>query len=346
MRIPVYLAITVFVIAAAGTALCQEVPADKPPAEDQPGDTVELKKIISEQKEIIDRLSKELNEAKEALEKLKKEMTTEKKETPAGSKPSAGQGTKEQPQPKKEPSLKGQITHVRMETKVVLVNLGEDHNLAKGDVFEVVRAGKKIGKIRILVILQEDMSNAEVVEAKVDFLKGDKVVMVTPARQKPPSAEKPEPEQKPVQKPAQETPKTKKPPRAGGADDLSRRLETLEGLYDDLAKQVQHLEDRLEKGAKVTAEQDLRKSVPQAEPKKVERPSELKATIADVTKTYVILSVGTDDGLKQGDTFVIKRGEKEIAKVRVIRLDTDICRADFISKNEEIQKMRDVAILE
>ena len=43
---------------------------------------------------------------------------------------------------------------------------------------------------------------------------------------------------------------------------------------------------------------------------------------------------------------LLARGDKEIARVRVVKLGSDICRADIISKNEEIQKIRDIAILQ
>ena len=44
----------------------------------------------------------------------------------------------------------------------------------------------------------------------------------------------------------------------------------------------------------------------------------------------VELSIGSDDGLKKGDIFVVSRKDKRIAKVRIAKCDPDRSTANII----------------
>jgi prefoldin subunit 5 len=335
MRILVSIATAALVLAASALLLAQEASSEKPPIDNLPDDAEVLKKIISEQKKMIDRLIKELDKAKESIEKLKKEQAAKPK-IPAGpeSTPPDAKAEKQQP-------VEGRITKVRLESKRVLIDVGSDKGLKKGDVLEVSRVGRKIGRIRVGEAVYDSWCNAEIVTADIDFISGDKVVRVASTPGKTSADKQVEPRSQPTEeKKAANT-------ELSGTDkkNLGKRLDTLEGLFADLANQLDRIEDRLEKNEDAAAEEAVRKSAPAALPEKVICPVGFKTKIVDVTKTYVILSAGTDSGLKKGDIFVLKRGDREIATVRVIKLEADICKADIISKNAEIQK-RDTAVLE
>lgn len=332
MRYRLLLALPLVLLASV--ALAQEPPPLKPPpAPEAPDDIEALKKRVTEQEELIRQLTKELNEARKTLEEhLKKEK--------AAQLPTIGDA---RPGVQLEPPVEGQITKVRPDGKVVLINLGTDHKLAEGDIFEVSRAGKKIGKIVLRVIVLKDMSNAELLESDVDMIPGDKVVRIARApKQFPPPKE-----DKAFEKPTYDKPPEEPEVPRSEAQKLSKRINVLEGLFADLAKQVQRLVDRLENNSVAVAEEKVRKSVPAPpEPDRIKRSAELTATILDITKKFVFLAVGTDHGVKEGDVFIIKRGEREVATVKVSKTDTDICRADIVTKKTEIRKVGDVAILQ
>ena len=329
MKYYTFLVLPILLLAAAAV-FAQEPPALEPPAQEQPESVEELKKRVAQQEETIKKLLKELNEAKKILEELKKTGEPEQPEKT------------EIPEPAPAP-VEGKITDVRMDRKLVLINLGEADRLAEGDIFEVSRAGKKIGKIKVCVVLPDKMSNAEVIESDADFIPGDAVVRIARAPKQFP----PPPIDKAFEKPTYDKPPEEPEAPRTDLQKLARRLDVLEGLYADLAKQVQRLADRLENNSAAAAEQEVRKSVPQpAEPDRIKRSEKLTATILDVSNKCVFLGVGTDHGIKIGDMFVIKRGERDIATVKVSKLDTDICKADIVTKNKDIRKIGDIAVLQ
>ncbi len=326
MRYCILLTLPLILLAAA--ALAQEPPPLKPPpAPAAPDDIEALKERVAQQEELIKKLTKELNEARKTLEEhLKKEK--------AAQLPTLGDA---RPAVQPELPVEGQITDVRMKLKRVLTSLGSKDGVKQGDTFEVRRVDRKIGKIRVGNAVYKDWSNADVLESEVDFIKGDKVVRVARAPIQAPPAEQP------VQKTPVEVPEV---PRTE-AEKLSKRLDVLEGLCADLAKQVGRLADRLENNSSAAAEEKVRRSVPTpTEPERIKRPAELTATILDITKKFVFLAVGTDHGVKKGDVFIIRRGEREVATVKVSKLDTDICKADIITKKIDIRKVGDIAILQ
>ena len=48
----------------------------------------------------------------------------------------------------------------------------------------------------------------------------------------------------------------------------------------------------------------------------------------------VMLSVGSDDGVKRGYRFTIRRGERYIGKVEVERVFNDMCSARILTKSD------------
>jgi hypothetical protein len=221
-----------------------------------------------------------------------------------------------------------------MDGKIVLLDIGKEEGVEENDLFEIYRGGKKIGKIKVYVVIDDKMSNAGVMESEVEPLSGDTVVWVGRKEpEKPASAKK----NGPKKDLTEET--------GGERDDLEKRVEVLEGLYADLVKQVERLQERIDSGIDAEAEKNVRKSAPVAsEPERLSRPAEVKATIVQTSGKHVFLGVGTDQGIKEGDVFIIKRDDREVATVRVTKLISDMCKAEIIEKNTEILK-RDVAIL-
>jgi len=251
---------------------------------------------------------------------------------------------KEPPESPAQPRIRGKITEVRMDSKMVLIDLGSANGLRSGDVLEVWRAGKKIGRVKVCVVVDEDLSNAEVVKAEIDFLPGDSVVGTAPVH-KPPA--KTEDSAKTAARDTTASSSTAQNPANGDTGQMLRRLETLEGLYADILKQVQRLQDRLEKYAGAQAEEAVRKSVPRAEPEVTKRPrtETLEAKIAEVKEKSVLLWAGTEKGVKVGDIFVIRRGDREVAKLKVIEVIKELCRTEIVSKNTPISR-KDIAVLE
>ena len=226
------------ILAAASFAYAQESGAEK--------DEIQaLKDVIRLQKERIDKLTRELREARKEIERLRKEKSAVKKPEPADAKKDGE---------KTQAAIRGKITEVRMDSEMVLRDIGSSSGISGGDVLEVSRAGKKIGRIKVCTIINENLSNAEILEANVDFIPGDSVVRIAPAPTKP-GGENADKTGGEVEQ-AAHSPSTGKVPPGGAAsssqdinrtDKLLRRLETLEGLYADLARQVDRLRDRLER---------------------------------------------------------------------------------------------------
>ena len=190
-----------------------------------------------------------------------------------------------------------------------------------------------MGKIKICRMVDKNISNADVVESAAELLPGDKIARISRAKKTtgPSSQSSPDEPQSELAK-------------------LDRRITTLEGLYSDLAKQVERIQKSLENGgAPDTATgsvKDTQKktSKPEegAEPK---RPFGLQARVASVEDKNVFLWVGSKHGVKEGDTFLIQRGEREIAWLRVVSLIKDMCRTVIVSKKGDIRKDSDVAVL-
>lgn len=304
-------------------AYCQDTAPEDQPAAPVTDEVEALRKLIAEQRDLINKLTKELSEVKEALEQYRQEPGEENRSE----------------EPKAEPELPavGKITKVRMDRKLVLIDLGKDHGLAKGDLFEVSRAGKKIGRVKVCVAVDKNMSNAEVVEAETDFIEGDRVERIGHIEENPPANQVPEatePRKHEETTEAQELP-------ADSAQSLRRRLELLEDLCTELNRRVERIETNLDTGARIAAEKVVRESVPpppSEEPKRLREPSNIEAEVVLATDTVVFISAGEEQGVKQGDTFLIKRGDREIATVRVTKLIEDMCKAEVVDKKSDIQK--------
>lgn len=350
MKAAAVLLTTVALLALMPFALAQDAPpVDKlvPPAGQaaDPKDIVVLKKLIREQKKEIDRLTGELEEAREALEKLRKEMVSDRERREKLAATMAPRPRAAAPAEPETP-LTGRITDVRQEKKMALINLGEDHGLRTGDIFEVSRAGKKIGRIKIQVVVDRKWSNALIVESDTQLIPDD-VVTKAPV----PGAATSPPDTRP-QPVAQE-----EPPRTG-TERINRRLTKLEALYADFAEQLKRLEVRIEEVARIATQKSITEGGPPAGPEtaaagpetgaagpEVERPSSFETTVFAVDKSYVYLPAGTKHGLRAGDTFLIKRGDREIATIKITRLKDDFCETKILTKKSEIRK-RDKAILQ
>lgn len=296
--------------------------AQETPGEEAPGDMETLKKMVAQQAELIEKLRKELAQTREALDNLKKDPAEEPvTETP----------------PEKEEqnadTLEGKITGVSQDNKIVVIDLGKGHDLAEGDVFEVTRDGKKMGRIKICRMVDKNISNADVVESAADLLPGDRIARITKVERKaaspPAAADEPQ----------------------SVLEKLERRVTTLEGLYNDLARQVDRLQKSFEGGKEPAAAggesgtespEETAQLQDAATPK---RPFGLQARVASIEDNSVFLWVGTKHGVKEGDTFLIQRGDKEIAWLKVESLIKDMCRTVVVSKNGDIRKDSDIAVL-
>ena len=322
MRTLVFAMILALFAAGSTPLLAQE----SPPAKGAPDDVEALKKTVAQQAELIDKLMKELAETRKALDLLKKGPDAQ---------PADEGKPKEAAQAEDGDSLEGKITGVSQDNKIVVIDLGKSHDLCEGDVFEVLRDGKKMGKIKICRTVDKNISNADVVESAAELLPGDKIVRISKAKKTA-------------------TDLTQSAPDEPGSEleKLDRRVTTLEGLYNDLAKQVERIQKSLENGeAPATAgagddtkDTDKKTSQPEetSEPK---RPFGLQARVASIEDKSVFLWVGTKHGVKEGDTFLIARGEREVAWLRVVSLIKDMCRTVIISKKSDIKKDSDIAVL-
>ena len=75
-------------------------------------------------------------------------------------------------------------------------------------------------------------------------------------------------------------------------------------------------------------------------------PTVIQAKVADVEGGSVYIWAGTNQGVKEGDIFAIKRDGKVIARVKVDQVAPetgDMCRGQVISKTADIDKKTDVA---
>ncbi len=320
MRSLILMTIFIFSVTVPGLLLAQETPGG------DASDGIEaLKKTVAQQAELIEKLQKELEQAKGTLAQLKGEPAE---------KPADNPRPKENGQEKDEDALEGKITGVSQDNKIVVIDLGKSHDLAEGDLFKVVRDGKEVGKIKICRMVDKNISNADVVESDAELLPGDKVARISKAKRTATASSEPDRE------PQSEL------------ERLNRRVTTLEGLYNDLAKQVERIQKSLEgSGEPVTAgggstTEDTQKTTSQPEePATAKRPFGLQAKIASVEEKNVFLWVGTKHGVKEGDTFLIARGEREVAWLKVVSLIKDMCRTEIISKKSDIRKDSDLAIL-
>jgi uncharacterized coiled-coil protein SlyX len=310
----------------ATTAIAQDTP---PPPQTQ-DELKELRQRVAKQEETIKKLMEELSETKAALEKAQQKLDA-----------SSNPEQKAEPAAEPLPKVEGAIIEVRMDRKLVLLDLGKADKLEQGDVFEVIRAGKKIGSIRICVPYADNLSNADVIDSTVDFIPGDKVVMTERApKETQPSAEA---ELEVPEKVVERKTVPLREPASTEIEELRSRLVAVEGLCADLAKQVERLQDKLEKGRQEAEESLVRESAP-IDTGRAERPVDLEAAVIDVADKVVFISAGKDHGIQAGDTFLIKRGKREIATVRVTSTIEDMCKAEIITKASDIQK-RDSAIL-
>jgi len=323
--------VLIFSLAFAVSATAQELPRDGSEGEKQGETLADLKKQVARQEDTIKQLTKELGNALEALKKLQAGQENGEKSEATGTEPFAPV------EQKSEEKLEGKINKVRMDKKLVLLDIGEDNGVRQNDIFDVYRASRKIGMVKVFVVVDGSMSNAGVVECEVDPIPGDKVVRVGHEEPVEPVAEPlPEPEEFAAGEEADSENK----------GDVLKRVEVLEGLLADLAKQVERLQARLENNRDASAEERVRQSTPVSEPARLNRPAELDAQIVQVTDKYVFLGVGKEQGIKNGDVFIIKRGIREVATAKVTSLIDDMCKAEIVTKNMDISKMTDKAFLQ
>lgn len=314
-----------FLVAMPAVLSAQETPGEKEPGEGPAEGDEALKKLATQQAELIERLEKELAQAREALERLKNGQATPAQPDPQ---PETGR------QDEAEDALEGKITGVSEDNKIVVIDLGKAHDIAEGDVFDVLRDGKKIGSIKICRTVDKSISNADVTDSDAVLLPGDKVARTSKAK-RPETPSQPESEE----------------PRSE-IEKLDRRITTLEGLYSDLARQIERIQKSLEgsdkpaaTAAKTIPEDSGKEAAPAEDTAEVKRPFGLQAKVASVEDKNVFLWVGTNHGVKEGDTFVIERGDREVAWLRVVSLIKDMCRTVIVSKTADIQKDTDIATL-
>jgi hypothetical protein len=314
--------LALFVVVPA-PLLAQGAPKETEPVGEIPNDVETLKKTVAKQAELIEKLMKELAETRKALDLLKNGPVAQ---------PADEGKPKETAQQEGKDTLEGKITGVSEDNKIVVIDLGKSHDLSEGDVFDVLRDGKKMGKIKVCRMVDKNISNADVVEPAAELLPGDKITRISRAKKTtgPSSQFSPNEPQSELAK-------------------LDRRITTLEGLYSDLAKQVERIQKSLENGeAPATASgsgTQKKASKPEETTTEPKRPFGLQARVASIEDKNVFLWVGSKHGVKEGDTFLIQRGEREIAWLRVVSLIKDMCRTVIVSKKADIRKDSDVAVL-
>ena len=111
----------------------------------------------------LEKLKKENEALKKEVERLKKEVETLRKENEAL---------------KKEGGLKkvaGRLTVFEEKKRLGIVTLGSAAGLKGGEVVEVMRKGRCVGKMRVLTVFDENVSNAKLIEGKARS--GDEVVV-------------------------------------------------------------------------------------------------------------------------------------------------------------------------
>jgi uncharacterized coiled-coil protein SlyX len=296
--------------------------AQETPGEEAPNDMETLKKMVTQQAELIEKLRKELAQTREALDKLKEDSA---EKPPVETAPEKNE--------QNEDTLDGKITGVSQDNKIVVIDLGKSHDLAEGDLFEVTRDGKKMGKIKICRMVDKNISNADVIESTAELLPGDRITRIMKVERKADSRQS----------------TTDEPQSA--LEKLDRRVTTLEGLYNDLAKQVERLQKSFEDGKAPAAAgsesgtEGSEKTTQLQDAATPKRPVGLQARVASIEDKSVFLWVGTKHGVKEGDTFLIQRGDREIAWLKVVSLIKDMCRTVVVSKNGDIRKDSDIAVL-
>ncbi|HXX93605.1 MAG TPA: hypothetical protein VEN81_08220, partial [Planctomycetota bacterium] len=92
---------------------------------------------------------------------------------------------------------------------------------------------------------------------------------------------------------------------------LSIDLAELEGKYVDMAREKQHLEEKLNHLTEMGIKTDVA-------PKK---PMEGKVTAVANEIGLVVISIGKDDGVMEGDEFTVYRGGDFVAKIQIDRAD-------------------------
>lgn len=229
-----------------------------------------------------------------------------------------------------------------MDQKSVLVDIGAAAGLKKDNVLTVSRAGRILGKIKICVVIDDSLSNADIVESADDFLPGDDVVLesVAPGQ---------------VAQPPKEVTAPEKPP-SPELTGLSERLSLIEDKLALISEKLQNLEsvvkDHSEKIAALASVPPQKIETPASavfsgeQPKPQPPPASTQAKVAYVEGAAIYIWAGTSQGVKEGDVFAIKRDGKVIARVRIDQVESetgDMCRGQIISKTANIDRATDIA---
>jgi len=284
-----------------------------------------LQALLGEQEKKMEELTKSLGEAQEMIKKL--------------------QAQKSQPEARPEPGpvevsapkvvkASGKITRVKMDTKSVLVDIGATAGVHKDDILTVGRAGRILGKIKICVVIDDSFSSAEIVESADNFLPGDDVVLESPVphavREVSAPGKTPSPETRKIEE-----------------DELRRIEEKLVSISERLQNLESAVKEHSEKIAALVsppAEKTETPSAPSAEqPKSQPTPAAVQAKVVHIEGSAVYISAGTNQSVKEGDVFAIKRDGKVIARVKIDCTSDDMCRGQVISKTATIDGKTDTA---
>jgi cell shape-determining protein MreC len=308
------------------------LPAFAQEAQDAAKEIERLNALVAEQQKKIEELTRALGEAQELIKKLQAQKSQpEASPEPAPAEVSAPKTVK----------VSGKITHVKMENKSVLMDVGKSVGIKKDDVFTVSRAGRVLGKVKVCIVIDNFLSNADILENVDDFLPGDDVVLQTGA---------------PGQAPTQPVKVVSAPekPLSPETENLQKRLSRIEDALASLTERLEKLESAFKEHSEKTSaplsppvQKEETPSTPTSEAPKVQpTPSTVQAKVADVEGSVVYIWAGTNQGVKEGDIFAIKRAGKVIARVRIDQVEPEtggMCRGQIISKTANIDRKTDIA---
>jgi len=319
------------------------IPATAQEPSDAGKEIERLQALIAEKEKKIEELTRALQEVQETMKKLQAQKSRpEARPEPAQAEALAPKVAK----------ISGKITHVKMDKKSVLIDIGKSAGLKPDDILTVSRVGRILGKVKVCIIIDNSLSNAEILESADDFLPGDDVTSESASVVAPVPAPKQSPtEEAPVQPKVVKAPETPLSPEAADLHErLSRVEEKLASISERLAKLESALTEPSQKTGVPSSEPVHKEEVtpaPAAEQVKPQPgPSIIQARVADVEGGSVYIWAGTNQGVKEGDIFAIKRDGKVIARVKVDQVEPetgDMCRGQVISKTADIDKKTDIA---
>lgn len=115
--------------------------------------------------------------------------------------------------------------------------------------------------------------------------------------------------------------------------ELTDQMHQAEGIKRRLERRYQELQEDYATAQTVLKANDLNIHTPVSG-----IPPRVRAEVLEVADDLIEVSVGTDDGIKQGNTFVVSRGERFLARAEVIRVTPDRSVGRIVYRNASIRE--------